>query len=599
MTDSDDTDDQGFEIGPLPDGARTAAGARGAPMSLYRLLVDSVRDYAIFALDPHGNILTWNAGAERIKGWHRDEIIGRNFRTFYTPEDLAVDKPGHALEIAARTGTYEAEGWRLRKDGSRFWASVLITALYNSRRELVGFAKVTRDLTERRAAQEREIAAARRIAAEETEKRAALAREQELRALNHELAERAREERALRDLAQTITSAARTPELMRQVAEGALAVSEAVGAYVEQVVTPGETIDIVAAAGTATPPPGQRVAFSGSLTEALTSRREPIFLARVDGPDMAPYLAPHCGECSVLVVPLLGESEVFGALVLIRPADEPPFPERIMNRVRTLGDLVSIALQRLSALQETERRRDEAEAAVRARDEVLSIVSHDLRNPVGTVMMSAALLRDPNISLDEGQQHQQLDIISRSAHRMNRLIQDLLDVARIEGKRFTLHCRCEDPRAVARELYEAFLPMARAKDITLTNHATERLPRIMVDRDRISQVLSNFLNNALKFTSANGRIALDVSLDADTNEVRFGVSDTGPGIQPEELPHIFSRYWQAKRTAHLGSGLGLAIAKGIAEAHHGRVGVESELGRGSTFTLCIPASAECPESPEA
>lgn len=119
---------------------------------LYRLLVESVRDYAIFALDAEGNVLTWNAGAERFKGYKPHEIIGRHFSTFYSAEDKAARKPERELEEAIEHGRVEDEGWRIRKDGSRFWANVVITTLREKNGTLVGFAKVTRDLTERRAA---------------------------------------------------------------------------------------------------------------------------------------------------------------------------------------------------------------------------------------------------------------------------------------------------------------------------------------------------------------------------------------------------------------------------------------------------------------
>ncbi len=121
---------------------------------LYRLLVDSARDYAIFALDPAGHILTWNAGAARFKGYTANEIIGRHFSTFYPPDDIAAGKPAMELEVAADVGRFEDEGWRIRKDGSRFWANVVITALRDDSGELVGYSKITRDLTERRAAEE-------------------------------------------------------------------------------------------------------------------------------------------------------------------------------------------------------------------------------------------------------------------------------------------------------------------------------------------------------------------------------------------------------------------------------------------------------------
>ena len=122
--------------------------------ALYRLLVESVRDYAIFALDPGGHILTWNPGAQRFKGYTRDEIVGKHFSIFYPPVDIAAGKPDWELEVAEREGRFEEEGWRLRKDGTRFWANVVITALRGPGGELIGFAKVTRDLTDRRRTEE-------------------------------------------------------------------------------------------------------------------------------------------------------------------------------------------------------------------------------------------------------------------------------------------------------------------------------------------------------------------------------------------------------------------------------------------------------------
>jgi PAS domain S-box-containing protein len=151
---------------------------------LNRILVESVRDYAIFALDPRGHVLSWNPGAERIKGYTAAEIIGRHFSVFFPAEDLAAGKPARELEAAEREGKYEEEGWRLRRDGSRFWANVVITPLRGSGGELLGYAKVTRDLTERRAAEERSIADARRIAEVESANRT---RSEFLAAMSHEL----------------------------------------------------------------------------------------------------------------------------------------------------------------------------------------------------------------------------------------------------------------------------------------------------------------------------------------------------------------------------------------------------------------------------
>jgi PAS domain S-box-containing protein len=150
----------------------------------FRLLIQGVRDYAIFMVDPTGIITTWNAGAERIKGYTADEIIGKHFSIFYTPEDLESGKPARELEIAARTGVYEEEGERIRKDGTRFWASVLITALRKPDGSLAGFAKITRDLTERHAAQARAIEVARQAAASDEANRT---KSEFLAAMSHEL----------------------------------------------------------------------------------------------------------------------------------------------------------------------------------------------------------------------------------------------------------------------------------------------------------------------------------------------------------------------------------------------------------------------------
>ena len=121
----------------------------------FRLLVQSVKDYAIFLLDPEGRITSWNEGAERIKGYSADEIVGRHFSVFYPPEAVESGFPQRVLRVAARNGRFEDEGWRIRKDGSLFWANVVVTALRDERGQLVGFAKVTRDLTERREAENR------------------------------------------------------------------------------------------------------------------------------------------------------------------------------------------------------------------------------------------------------------------------------------------------------------------------------------------------------------------------------------------------------------------------------------------------------------
>jgi len=156
----------------------------GDDAELYKLLVETVRDYAIFALDPNGTIVTWNAGAQRFKGYEAHEIIGRHFSTFYSADDRAAKKPEKELELATAFGRVEDEGWRIRKDGSRFWANVVITAIRDRTGRLIGFAKVTRDLSERRAAEQRALEDARRLA---TAEEASRAKSEFLASMSHEL----------------------------------------------------------------------------------------------------------------------------------------------------------------------------------------------------------------------------------------------------------------------------------------------------------------------------------------------------------------------------------------------------------------------------
>lgn len=180
--------DPPFQTGPHgadpPKSSTGEGGAAGGVLDLSQLLVSSIQDYAIFVLDPGGHVLSWNPGAERMKGYTADEIVGRHFSIFYREEELAWDKPGMELEVAEEKGRFEDEGWRVRQDGSLFWANVVITTLRDDAGELVGFAKITRDLTERRAAERRAIEDARRVAEAEAESRA---KSEVLATMSHEL----------------------------------------------------------------------------------------------------------------------------------------------------------------------------------------------------------------------------------------------------------------------------------------------------------------------------------------------------------------------------------------------------------------------------
>ena len=229
--------------------------------------------------------------------------------------------------------------------------------------------------------------------------------------------------------------------------------------------------------------------------------------------------------------------------------------------------------------------RAEAERATRIRDELLGIVAHDLRNPVHTIVMSAATMREIPLRDDERARH--LAIIERTAKGMNHLIADLLDVTRIESGSLAIHRTAVDVGALIDEMLELFAPQAQARQLALAGDVAPELPAVPGDRARLAQVLSNLIGNALKFTPPGGRVRLRASRLG--GGVRMSVEDSGCGIAADSLPHVFDRFWQADRTSRAGAGLGLAIARGIVGAHGGTIGVESAVGVGSTFHCTLPA----------
>ncbi len=223
--------------------------------------------------------------------------------------------------------------------------------------------------------------------------------------------------------------------------------------------------------------------------------------------------------------------------------------------------------------------------ASQLRDQVLGIVAHDLRNPLSTILLQAAALRRHGPEPDRRSQKPE-DAIHRAAARMNRLIQDLLDVALMESGQLII----ERARLSARELLvgavEMLKPLAASSSLELRVDVDLDVPEVWGDRDRLLQVLENLIGNAIKFTEPGGSITAGAA--SRDHELLFWVADTGGGIASENLPLVFDRFWQATRAGRQGAGLGLPIAKGIVEAHGGRIWVESTEGRGTTFSFTIP-----------
>ena len=274
--------------------------------------------------------------------------------------------------------------------------------------------------------------------------------------------------------------------------------------------------------------------------------------------------------------------EIFG-----RRKNGEEFPaEGSISRI-TVGGMTFFSV----VLRDVTYRKSAEEAlhrAVAARDDVLGIVAHDLRNPLTTILMQAQLLEHADPKVERRDQTARL-VITRSAKRMNALIQDLLDVAMVEAGQFKVERERLSAAEVVRETVEAQTPVASAAGLELRLEIERGVDHVLGDRNRLLQVFDNIIGNAIKFTPKGGHIA--VSATARGGDVLFSIADSGAGIAPESVPHIFDRFWQATtREGRLGAGLGLPITKGVVEAHGGRIWVESTVGRGTTFFFTIPAA---------
>jgi signal transduction histidine kinase len=224
--------------------------------------------------------------------------------------------------------------------------------------------------------------------------------------------------------------------------------------------------------------------------------------------------------------------------------------------------------------------------AVAARDELLGVVAHDLRNPLGAILLKATLLGQ-TADTDKARRH--AEAIGSVAMRMESLIKTLLDVATIEAGRFSVTPVPCGTRELAADANELFENLAASKQIRFECLLPELALCVRADRERILQVLSNLLGNAFKFTPPGGRVTLSVAEEGPV--ARFSVSDTGPGISEAHLPHLFERFWKHETEGKKGTGLGLFISKGIVEAHGGQLQAESHPGAGSTFSFTVPLSA--------
>jgi signal transduction histidine kinase len=307
---------------------------------------------------------------------------------------------------------------------------------------------------------------------------------------------------------------------------------------------------------------------------------EPLATARA--------LLTAIGAKSGSVVPLRVSNHVRGLLVLTGTSRtaESQHAATDSQFAHSLGDRIALTLEECRVLRQAKR-------AAAMQDRAVGVVSHDLRNLLSTIQICAAALLDPDPPPPDGGRSV-AELIQRSATCMQQIVQDLFDRVSLDLGRLVLDRK---PTAVAELLAAAqimFAPVGMDRSVSFVVESADDLPRIDADPDRLLQVLSNLLGNAMKFTPAGGRVVLSTRMDDQEpagGAVRFTVSDTGTGIAAEDLPHVFDWFWQSRPGKQGGAGLGLAIAKGLVEAHRSRLRVESTSGHGSTFWFAVPAAS--------
>jgi len=501
----------------------------------FRLLVESVRDYAIFMLDPGGHVVTWNAGAQRFKGYTADEIRGCHFSRFYPPEALARGLPAHELEVAARDGTFEDEGWRVRKDGSQFWANVVITAMRDEAGELVGYAKVTRDLTQRR---------------------------------NHEEALRQSEER-FRLLVEGVSEyAIFMLDVNGRVASWNVGAQRIQGYATEEII--GQHISIFypqEARESGWPDYElQQAAEKGSFVDTGWRLRK-------DGSQM---------WANVTITALRDEqARLVGFAKLTRDLTES-------RRIEAM----QMANEEREQLLDAERSaRMAAQRATRVKDEFLATLSHELRTPLSAILGWTQILIKGQVS-GPAETRRAIEVIDRNARAQVQLIDDLLDLSRILAGKIRLDLQQVSLPDVVAAAIDSARPMAEAKEIRLRSLLDPSRTRVTADGGRLQQVVWNLLTNAIKFTPRGGQV--EVLVQRVNSHVELSVSDNGLGIPASFLPLVFDRFSQrdgSSTRAHGGLGLGLAICKQLVELHAGTIRVSSPgEGHGSTFTVQLPIS---------
>jgi PAS domain S-box-containing protein len=476
---------------------------------LYRRSIEEVKDYAIFMTDPDNLVVSWNLGAERILGYSEAEITGQSASLFFTPEDRARGEHEKELATAAAEGRAEDERWHVRRDGTRFWASGVVTPVRGDDGRLLGFTKVMRDMTERRRIEE--------------------------------------ERDRFFKLSVDMLCIAGLDGYYRRVNP---AFVQALG-YEEAELLAAPVIDFVH--------PDDREATLAEFEKL--ARGEPT--ANLENRFRCKDGAYRWVGWSYFPVPEEGLAYGVG---------------RDMTERKRIYEVLLL-------------RAEEMEQANRIKDEFLATLSHELRTPLTAMLGWARMLRSGQ--LGGAEQARAVQIIERNAEAQSKLIEDLLDVSRIITGKLRMEVQPVVLAPVVETAVSGLRPAAEAKRLRLDSSLDPAAGPVTGDPARLQQVVTNLLSNAIKFTPEGGRV--EVRLERSGARARIVVSDTGVGIRPEALPHVFERFHQADSSntrTHGGLGLGLAIVRHLVESQGGSVSAQSMgEGLGAVFTVELPLAA--------
>ncbi|MGB3206372.1 MAG: ATP-binding protein [Crinalium sp.] len=536
----------------------------------FRLLIDCIKDYAIYRLDPQGYIVSWNEGAERINGYQIGEIIGQHFSRFYTEEELNSGKGEQVLKLAAETDRFEDEGWRVRKDGSRFWANVVITALRDRAGNLKGFAKVTRDVTE-----------SKRL---ETERNQLLAREQASRALAETASEMVQRLQAITDVAIAPLS---IEDLLRELLNRISEILRADTAAILMMDYQHNCLVVKAAKGLEEADGEVSIPIGKGFAGRIALEHQPLIIQQDAYTQVYNPILSQQRVQSLLGVPLLLDNRLIG---VIRVGTLLPrqFNQDDVQLLQLVAERAALAIDR-ARLNEAERQAlAQAQEANRLKDEFLAIVSHELRTPMQSILGWSQMLRKRELKPDTV--NKALETLERNAKQQARVIDDILDVSRILRKKISIRLIQLNIAPIIESAIISISPAATAKNIQITSRINSSISQILGDPDRLPQIINNLLSNAMKFTPNGGSI--EIKLEEMESNILLTVIDTGQGIEAEFLPYIFEGFRQAdssRTRTHGGLGLGLTIVRYLVDLHSGTVEAISEgEGKGAKFIVKFP-----------